>query len=71
VFVSLGKSKHAIFFSMLRKAVIVFPLTVLLPNVAGLGVNGVFLAEPISDLIGGVACYTVMMLTVWRSLSQK
>lgn len=71
VFVSLGKAKHAICFSLQRKAVIVFSLTLLLPNVAGLGVNGVFLAEPISDLIGGVACYVTMLLTVWPALNRK
>ena len=70
-FVALGKSKQAIFFSLLRKAVIVFPLTLLLPRVAGLGVDGVFLAEPISNLLGGVACFTTMMLTVWPMLKRE
>lgn len=70
-FVALGKSKHAIFFSLLRKAVIVFPLTILLPRLAGLGVDGVFLAEPISNLLGGGACFTTMMLTVWPMLKRE
>lgn len=70
-FVALGKSRQAIFFSLLRKAVIVFPLTLLLPKVAGLGVDGVFLAEPISNLLGGVACFTTMMLTVWPTFKQE
>ena len=42
-FQALGDAKHAIFFSLLRKAVIVVPLTLLLPRM-GLGVSGVFLA---------------------------
>ena len=67
-FVALGKSKQAVFFSLLRKAVIVFPLTLLLPGIGGLGVDGVFLAEPISNLLGGVACFATMMATVWREL---
>ncbi len=70
-FVALGKSRQAIFFSLLRKAVIVFPLTLLLPKLAGLGVDGVFLAEPISNLLGGVACFTTMMLTVWPMLKRE
>ena len=70
-FVALGKSKHAIFFSLLRKAVIVFPLTLWLPTVFGLGVNGVFLAEPISNLIGGMACFITMVLTVWPMLKRE
>jgi len=48
VFVSLGKAKQAVFFSLLRKAVIVIPLTLMLPRIGNLGVKGVFIAEPIS-----------------------
>ena len=69
VFKSLNKAKMAIFFSLLRKAVIVVPLTLLLPHVAGLGVNGVFLAEPISNFIGGLACYITMRRTVMPELT--
>lgn len=68
IYVGLGKSKHAICFSLLRKVVIAIPLTLLLPGLWGLGVNGVFLAEPISDVIGGTACYLTMYLTVYRRL---
>ena len=67
-FVSMGYSRHAIFFSLLRKAVLVVPLTLILPRIGNLGVYGVFLAEPISEIIGGVACYGTMRLTAWRHL---
>ncbi len=67
-FVSLGKSKQAVFFSLFRKIIIVVPLTVLLPNIPALGVMGVFLAEPISNLVGGLACFVTMYLTVYRKL---
>lgn len=70
-FVALGKSKHAVFFSLLRKAIIVIPLTLFLPAVAGLGTAGVFLAEPISNFIGGTACFTTMVITVWRQLENE
>jgi putative MATE family efflux protein len=70
VFTGLGKAKQAIFFSLLRKAVIVIPLTLLLPYVGKLGAMGVFLAEPISNLLGGTACFVTMMCTVWPSLSK-
>ncbi len=70
VSVALGRSKTAVFFSLLRKAVIVAPLTVLLPAL-GWGVNGVFAAEPISNVVGGFACFIVMILTVYIPLGHR
>lgn len=67
-FVALGKAKHAIFFSLFRKIIIVVPLTILLPNIGALGVMGVFLAEPISNAIGGLASFMTMYVTVYRKL---
>ena len=69
VFQALGDARHAIFFSLLRKAFIVVPLTLLLPAV-GFGATGVFLAEPISNVIGGTACYITMRLTAYKKLLQ-
>lgn len=69
-FVALGKAKHSIFFSIFRKIVIVVPLTLLLPKIPGMGVMGVFWAEPISNLIGGVAAFSTMYLTVYRPLGK-
>jgi Na+-driven multidrug efflux pump len=66
-FQALGDAKHAIFFSLLRKAIIVVPLTLLLPRM-GFGVMGVFLAEPISNVIGGLSCYITMRMTVYKKL---
>ena len=69
-FQALGDAKHAIFFSLLRKAIIVVPLTLLLPRL-GWGVNGVFLAEPISNLLGGVACFATMAATIFPMLKRE
>lgn len=69
-FVALGCSRQAVFFSLLRKAVIVIPLTLWLPTVAGLGTSGVFLAEPVSNFIGGSACFLTMLFTVRRMLKE-
>lgn len=69
-FQALGDARHAIFFSLLRKAIIVVPLTLVLPMM-GFGVNGVFLAEPISNVIGGLASYITMRLTIYRTLEKK
>ena len=63
-FVALGKARQATFFSLLKKAFIVVPLTLILPRFVG--VNGVFWAEVVSDLVGSTACFVTFMLTVWR-----
>ncbi|MCI5604692.1 MAG: MATE family efflux transporter [Clostridia bacterium] len=65
-FTALGKSKQAIFFSIFRKVVIVTPLIFILPN--WFGVNGVFLSEPISNFIGGAACFITMIIMVYKRL---
>ena len=67
---ALGRAKTAIFFSLLRKAFIVAPLTVILPRMWGLGTNGVFLAEPISNVIGGLACWIAMIFIVYIPLGR-
>lgn len=66
-FTALGDAPHAILFSLLRKAIIVVPLTLLLPRL-GFGVKGVFLAEPVSNAVGGTACYLTMRLTQLRRI---
>lgn len=71
IFVALGQSKQAVFFSLFRKIIVVVPLTLFLPYVADLGIKGVFLAEPISNFIGGAACYIVMLFTIKRLLVEK
>ncbi len=68
MFKSLGKNKQAIFFSLLRKAIIVIPLTMILPYAFGLGTDGVFLAEPISNVIGGSLCFITMLITLLPEL---
>ncbi len=70
-FVALGKSKQAVFFSIFRKIIIVVPLTLLLPTIGNLSTNGVFMAEPISNFVGGTACYFTMLFTVWRKLGKE
>ncbi len=70
-FVSLGKSKQAVFFSIFRKVIIVVPLTILLPKLPCFGVNGVFWAEAISNVAGGLACFGTMYFTVYRPLGRK
>lgn len=70
VFKSLNKKKQAIFFSLLRKVVIVVPLTYLFPYVFNMGTHGVFLAEPVSNVIGGGICFFTMLVTILPELKR-
>ena len=70
-FRSLGKAKEAVFFSLFRKIILVVPLMLLLPGLFGLGADGVYWSEPVSDLLGGGAAFTTLMLTVYRPLAKS
>jgi putative MATE family efflux protein len=70
VFKSLNKKKHAIFFSLLRKVIIVVPLTYIMPYTFNMGTAGVFLAEPVSNVIGGSICFITMLCTVLPELKR-
>ena len=67
-FQALGCAKRAIFFSLLRKAIIVIPLTIYLPTI--MGIDGVFWAEPVSNLIGGLACFITMYFSLYKKLPE-
>lgn len=70
-YVALNRPKQAVFFSLFRKVIIVVPLTLLLPLIGGLGTNGVFLAEPVSNIVGGTASFVTMLITVWPGLKEN
>lgn len=70
-YVALNRPKQAVFFSLFRKVIIVVPLTLLLPLIGGLGTNGVFLAEPVSNVVGGTASFVTMLITVWPGLKEE
>jgi len=70
-FRALGKARESTIFSLFRKIVLVVPLTLLLPGVFGMGVNGVYWSEPISDIVGGAASFTTVMLTVYRPMAKQ
>lgn len=71
VFKALNRKKQAIFFSLFRKVIMVIPLTYLLPYVFHMGTDGVFMAEPISNVIGGLSCFTTMAITILPELRHK
>lgn len=70
VFKALNKKKRTIFFSLFRKIVLVVPLTFILAYSAGLGTDGVFMAEPISNVTGGMASFVTMLATIMPELAR-
>ena len=70
VFVALNKPRYAVFFSMLRKLILVVPLTLLLPRI-GFGVMGVFYAEMLSQIFGASLCSITMYFRIYRRLPKE
>ena len=58
-FVALGQAKISMFLACLRKMFLIWPLALILPHLFGLGVWGLFLAEPIADITAGIVTFTV------------
>ncbi|MDV4151471.1 MATE family efflux transporter [Clostridium sp. AL.422] len=51
---SIGDAKTAMLLSLLRQVILLIPLIVILPRVFGLGLDGVWIAQPLSDLLATV-----------------
>ena len=67
-FTSLGHAGYATFFAIFRKVIIQIPFALILPHF--IGIAGVMLSEPLSNVIGGLVCYFTMRRTVGRQLDQ-
>lgn len=62
-FMALGKAKQAFFFAVLRKVILLSPLALILPAVTN-NILGLYIAEPISDAVSAITCFTVFLLTL-------
>jgi Na+-driven multidrug efflux pump len=61
-FQSIGKAKQAMFLSLLRQVILLVPMMLILPRIFGL--NGVWFAQPIADLIS----FTVTAVLLYKEL---
>ena len=59
--VALGQARISIFIALLRKAILLIPLALILPNF--MGVTGVYAAEAISDATAAICC---TLLFFWQ-----
>lgn len=51
---SIGEARTAMLLSLLRQVILLIPFILILPRVFGLGLNGVWIAQPLSDLIATI-----------------
>lgn len=64
-FLAVGEAKTSMFLAALRKIILLTPLALILPKLFGLGLWGLFLAEPISDILATVT--TTIMFAVKKA----
>jgi len=65
-FLGLGQAKISLFFALLRKVILLIPLALLLPRM-GLGVWGVYLSEPVADILSA-ACIGITFLFSYKKI---
>ena len=61
-FMALGQAKVSLLLACLRKLILLIPLIFILPHVVANPVFGVFLAEPVSDIIAATVTATTFFL---------
>ena len=69
-FLGLGQAKISLFFALLRKVLLLIPLALLLPRL-GLGVWGVYLSEPIADVLSASCIGITFLFSYKKILSEE
>ena len=69
-FIGLGQAKISLFFALLRKVLLLIPLALILPRL-GLGVWGVYLSEPIADVLSATCIGIAFLRTYPKILSKE
>ena len=59
-FMALGQAKTSLFLALLRKVILLVPLALLLPRLMG-GVMGIYIAEPIADVLASATTLTLFL----------
>ncbi len=68
-YLGLGQARISLFFALLRKVFLLIPLALVLPR-AGLGVWGVYWAEPLADTLSATSIGITFFLTYKKILSE-
>ena len=61
-FMALGQAKISLFLALLRKVVLLVPLALLLPVVLGGNVLGIYIAEPVADVIASFTTLSLFLI---------
>lgn len=71
-FLGLGEAKLSMFIALLRKVILLLPLSLVIPRVFGLlGISqllGLYVAEPVSDFISASTCTILFFVIEWKKL---
>ena len=68
-FLATGQAKISLFLAMLRKVILLVPLAIILPHF--IGVWGVYIAEPISDIVSAVTAGILFLANIRKILSKE
>ena len=68
-FLALGEAKISMFLALLRKVILLVPLAIILPRL-GMGTDGLFYAEPISDIIAACTTGTMFYFNIGKILAR-
>ena len=69
-FLALGQAKISVFLALLRKVILLIPLAILLPTL-GMGTDGLFYAEPISDILAVLTTVILFSLNFNKMLKSS
>lgn len=71
-FLGLGEAKLSMFIALLRKVILLLPLSLVIPRVFGLlGISqllGLYVAEPVSDFVSASTCTILFFVIEWKKL---
>lgn len=74
-FLGLGEAKLSMFIALLRKVILLLPLSLIIPRIFGvLGISqllGLYVAEPVSDLISASTCTILFFAIEWKKLKSS
>ena len=70
-FIAVGKASSSLFLALLRKIILLIPLIYILPNFFENKVFGVFLAEPVADLIATAVTITLFAIQFKKILANN